>query len=197
MGPASITPVIEDGVVDDGPALARGWLPGRDDDEPPRSSADVRDLLLAQLELHRARLLRKVEGLSEEQMRASVLPSGWTPLELLAHLEAVERRWLVWGFLAEQLPDPWRDEGPDGRWRVSGDVSAEDVVARLRARWETSRAVVADVPLERRSAVGGRFATAEEAPTLGWVLLHLLQETARHVGHLDVVRELLDGRTGE
>ncbi|WP_298805353.1 DinB family protein [uncultured Pseudokineococcus sp.] len=189
--------MIEDGVVDGGGALAHGWLPGPGDDEPPRAAGEVRDVLLAQLELHRARLLRKVEGLTEEQLRRSVLPSGWTPLELLVHLDAVERRWLVWGFLGEPLADPWRDEGPDGRWAVPDGASGATVVEGLRARWETSRAVVADVPLERRSAVGGRFASAEEAPTLGWVLLHLLQETARHVGQLDVVRELLDGRTGE
>lgn len=183
-----------------GPAAggaAAGWRPGPDDDEPPRGPDDVREVLLAQLELHRARLLRKVDGLTEEQLRTPVLPSGWTALELLVHLAAVERRWLEWGFRAEPLPDPWCDQGPDGRWAVPAGASAASVVADLRARWDVSRAVVAGVPLEARSAVGGRFPTPEEAPSLGWVLLHVLQETARHVGHLDVVRELLDGRVGE
>lgn len=178
-------------------AHRQGRRPGPADDEPPRAETDVRAVLLAQLELHRARLLRKVEGLTEAQLSTPVLPSGWTALELLVHLTAVERRWLEWGFAAEPVPDPWVDEGPDGRWAVPEGATASSVVAGLRARWEVSRALVADVPLEARAAVGGRFATAEEAPTLGWVLLHLLQETARHVGHLDVVRELLDGQVGE
>ena len=154
-------------------------------------------MMLAQLELHRARLLRAVEGLSEAQVRTSLLPSGWSLLELLVHLTAVERRWLVWGFRAEPVADPWRDAGPDGRWAVPAGAAAEQVVADLRAQWEVSRAVVEGVPLTARAAIGGRFTRSEDAPTLGWILLHLLQETARHVGHADVVRELLDGRVGE
>ncbi|MEJ5946408.1 DinB family protein [Pseudokineococcus basanitobsidens] len=180
-----------------GPVGGAPWRPGPDDDEPPRAPTQVRDVLLAQLELHRARVLRKVDGLDEEQLRTPVLPSGWSALELLVHLTAVERRWLQWGFRAEPVADPWRDAGPDGRWRVPAGATGADVVAALRAQWDVSRAVVDGVPLETRSAVGGRFPTAGEAPTLGWVLLHLLQETARHVGHLDVVRELLDGAVGE
>lgn len=173
------------------------WLPGPDDDEPPRHLGEPAAVLAAQLELHRARLLRAVEGLTEAQLRTSLLPSGWTLLELLVHLTAVERRWLVWGFRGEPVADPWRDAGRDGRWRVPAGATPQDVVAGLRAQWQVSRAVVAGVPLTARAATGGRFARPEDAPTLGWILLHLLQETARHVGHADVVRELLDGRVGE
>ena len=180
-----------------GPAAHGAWSPGPDDESPPVGLAGVRDVLLAQLELHRARLLRKVEGLTDEQLRTSVLPSGWSPLELLVHLTAVERRWLRWGFRAEPLDDPWRDEGPDGRWRAPEGTSVEEVLTELRAQWEASRAMVAGAALTERAAVGGRFPAAAEAPTLGWILVHLLQETARHVGHLDVVRELLDGAVGE
>jgi len=194
--PLSVAPATIRGVVEER-AHPPGWRPGPDDDEPPREPDDVRDVLLAQLELHRERLVRKVDGLTDEQLRTPVLPSGWTALELLVHLAAVERRWLEWGFRAEPLPDPWRDQGPDGRWRAPDGATGASVVADLRAQWEVSRDVVAGVPLGARAALGGRFATPGEAPTLGWVLLHLLQETARHVGHLDVVRELLDGQVGE
>lgn len=73
--------------------------------------------------------------------------------------------------------------------------------AQVRARFEEqcawSRRAVADVPLGRRAPTGGRFATEADAPTLGWILFHLLQEYARHAGRLDVVRELADGTVGE
>ena len=196
MVPASIGAVAEQRAHP--PTWPSGsWRPGPDDDEPPRGSADPRDVLLAQLELHRARLVREVAGLTDEQLRTPVLPSGWTALELLVHLAAVERRWLEWGSRAAPLPDPWCDQAPDGRWRAPDGATGTSAVAALRARWEVSREVVSGVPLEARAALGGRSTTPEEAPTLGWVLLHLLQETARHVGHLDVVRELLDGQVGE
>lgn len=182
-------------MAEGGPVTA--WLPGPDDEAPPLTLTNPGEILHAQLELHRARLLRKVDGLTGEQLRTSVLPSGWSPLELLVHLTAVERRWLQWGFRAEPMDDPWRDDGPDGRWRVPDGTSTEQVLAGLQAQWRLSRAIVAGVPLSARAAVGGRFTTAEQAPTLAWILAHLLQETARHVGHLDVARELVDGRVGE
>ncbi|WP_367123629.1 DinB family protein [Streptomyces phytohabitans] len=165
--------------------------------EPGPAVSDPRELLAAQLEFHRDTLLWKLSGLSEAQLRTSGLPSGWTPLELLWHLLHVERRWLCWGFRAEPVPDPWADDGPDGRWRVPDGMTTEAVLVRFREQRERSRAIVAGAPLAERAAVGGRFATPAEAPTLGWVLCHLLQEYARHVGQLDVVRELADGAVGE
>ena len=186
-----------DGTTPPAPSPApASWRPGPDDEEPPRHPGEPEVVLADQLELQRARLLRTVEGLTGAQLTTSVLPSGWTLLELLVHLAAVERRWLVWGFRAEPLADPWRDAGPDGRWRVPVGAAPEDVIADLRAQWEVSRAVVAGLPLTARAATGGRFERPEDAPTLGWILLHLVQETARHAGHADVVRELLDGRVG-
>lgn len=67
-------------------------------------------------------------------------------------------------------------------------------VARVGRR---TRAIVEAHELDERAAVGGRFTTPEEAPQLHWILLHVLQEYARHAGHLDIVRELVDGRVGE
>jgi hypothetical protein len=63
-------------------------------------------------------IARKLNGLTEAELRSSHLPSGWTPLELLKHLVHMEARWLRWGFMAEQLPQPWGDEDESGRWHV-------------------------------------------------------------------------------
>jgi uncharacterized damage-inducible protein DinB len=172
----------------------RAAAPG---DPPPRELTEPADLLAAQLDGYRATLLRKLDGLPEEALRGSVLPSGWSPLELVWHLLHVERRWLCWGFAAEPLTDPWADEGPDGAWRVPAGTATEEVLRRFHAQCARSRAVALGRPLTARAALGGRFTAAHEAPTLGWILLHLLQEYARHVGQLDVVRELADGTVGE
>ncbi|MBW8487167.1 DinB family protein [Actinomadura parmotrematis] len=164
--------------------------------EPPPATADPAVLLDLQIDRYRRILVAKLEGLTDEQLRSSILPSGWTPLELLKHLAYVEIRWLRWGFLAEDLDDPWGDRRDD-RWYVAPEETLADLTALLRATAARSREIAAGTPLDRTAPLGGRFALPVEAPTLGWILVHLLQEYARHVGQLDVVRELLDGATGE
>jgi hypothetical protein len=166
-------------------------------DEPPGSLADPSELLDAYLDFYRDTTLRKLDGLTEEQLRTSRVPSGWTPLELLVHLTAMERRWFRWGFLGEPVGQPWADQGPDGAWRVPEGLSADEVKARFTEQCARSRAISTGVPLSQRAALGGRFATEAEAPTLAWIMFHVLQEYARHAGHLDIVRELSDGAVGE
>lgn len=164
---------------------------------PDRSLSDPQELLLAQLEYYRDTLLWKLDGLPEAELRGSRVASGWTPLELVWHLLHVERRWLCWGFRAEPVPDPWADASPDGRWQVPDGVPADRVMDRFAAQRERSCVIARQSSLLDRAATGGRFRTSAEAPTLGWILCHLLQEYARHVGHLDIVRELADGAAGE
>src|SRR5512132_731788 len=91
-------------------------------DEPPPSLEDPKEILLQQLSYYRATLLAKLEGLSDDQLRNSVVPSGWSLLGLLKHLVFVERRWMQWGFEAEQVPDPWGDHDPDSDgWLLEPD----------------------------------------------------------------------------
>ena len=165
-------------------------------DEPPRSLEDPRDILLQQLSYYRATLLAKLDGLSPDQLTGSILPSGWSPLGLLKHLVFVERRWMQWGFEAEQVADPWGDHDPDSEgWLVAPEDSVAELTARLAEIAGRTEAVASQSDLTERARLGGRFSS--EPPTLGWILAHLLQEYARHVGHLDVVRELIDGQIGE
>ena len=165
-------------------------------DEPPRSLEDPRDILLQQLSYYRATLLAKLNGLSPDRLTGSILPSGWSPLGLLKHLVFVERRWMQWGFEAEQVADPWGDHDPDSEgWLVAPEDSVAELTARLAEIAGRTEAVASQSDLTERARLGGRFSS--EPPTLGWILAHLLQEYARHVGHLDVVRELIDGQIGE
>ena len=164
--------------------------------EPPKSVEDIREILLQQLGYYRATLVAKLDGLTDDQLTKSILPSGWSPLGLLKHLVFVERRWMQWGFEAEQIPDPWGDHDPNSEgWLVTPEDSVPDLTARLDAIAARTEAVVRTADLVDRARLGGRFAS--NPPTLGWILAHLLQEYARHVGHLDVVRELIDGSVGE
>ena len=165
--------------------------------EPPSDLGDPAELLDAYLDYYRAVILRKLDGMSDGELRTSRLPSGWTPLELLKHLTHVERRWFQWGFVAEQVDEPWADNGPDGRWRVAPEESVDALVRAYREQAAVSRSIVAAADLSQLAGLGGRFEPGGHRPTLAWIMFHVLQEYARHAGHLDVARELADGATGE
>ena len=165
--------------------------------EPAKQTSDTKTLFLDYLDYYRATVAAKLEGLTEAEMRSSRLPSGWAPLELVKHLVFMEQRWLRWGFAAEQVPEPWGDNDEEGRWYVDRDQSAEGLLAALAEGGRRTRDIVERAALDARSAIGGRFRSPQEAPALVWILFHVLQEYARHAGHLDIARELADGATGE
>ena len=163
--------------------------------EPTTPRSSRAETLLAYLDYFRSVVLDKLDGLAVDDLRTSRLPSGWTPLELLQHLVFVERRWLVWGFLGLPMADPWGDHRDD-RWHVDPGVGLADLTGALQQQATVTREIVESHDLAKVGQPGERWAGAPPA-TLERVLLHLLQEYARHVGHLDIVRELADGRTGE
>ncbi|TDW18541.1 DinB family protein [Kribbella kalugense] len=166
--------------------------------KPARDVADTIELHLEYLDRYRGIIEEKLTGLSYADLRGSRLPSGWSPLELLKHLVFMERRWLRWGFTAEQVEQPWGDsaDNPDGRWTLTPDDSLESLLAELHAGGEFTRQVVSGADPATIAPAGGRFGI-DDRPTLNWILFHVLQEYARHAGHLDVARELADGATGE
>ena len=160
--------------------------------EPTTPIDDQREVLLGYLAYYRSVLVEKIEGLDDEALRASRLPSGWSPVELLNHLTHVELRWLEWGFEGRDVGDPW-DDHRDGRWHVAPDLTLPQLVTRLNEQAARSEAVVRAHDLAESGAPGERW-EGEPPATLGRILLHLLQEYARHVGHLDIVHELAGGR---
>ena len=80
----------------------------------PASTPDLRGLLLDYLDFFRGVVSERLEGLTDEDLRTSVVPSGWAPSALVNHLVHVERRWLQWGFLGEPIENPWQDSAPGG-----------------------------------------------------------------------------------
>jgi uncharacterized damage-inducible protein DinB len=166
--------------------------------EPSHELSDPAALFALYLDFYRDTVVAKLDGLTDEQIRSAVLPSGWTLLEMVKHLAYMERRWFVWGFLGEDVAEPWGDNDPDThRWQAGADESAADLVALLRAVGSRTTALLRTNDLAAHGADTGRFGDDEQPPTLAWICFHVLQEYARHTGHVDVVRELLDGATGE
>jgi uncharacterized damage-inducible protein DinB len=162
----------------------------------PTTPVDSRaEVFLGYLDYFRSVLVTKLESLPESELGSSRLPSGWTPLQLLKHLAQVEMRWLEWGFEGRQVAEPWADQR-DGRWYVAADENLADLVTALHAQAARSRAVVERHHLDEVGRPGERWNGGEPA-TLERILLHLTQEYARHVGHLDIVTELAGGPVGE
>jgi uncharacterized damage-inducible protein DinB len=160
--------------------------------DPAESRSEVFRRYLA---FFRDRLAAKTRSLPAGELRASRLPSGWTPLELVKHLTYVERRWLQWGFEGEPVPDPWGDQRDD-RWHVADEETLDGLLAALAAQGRHTDEVIAGHDLDEVGQPGERWSGAPPA-TLERVLFHLVQEYARHVGQLDVVCELAGGETGE
>ncbi|WP_371601774.1 DinB family protein [Streptomyces sp. NBC_01220] len=165
-------------------------------DGPAVDVSDAHELLLGYLEWYRDALMRKLDGLSDDQLRTPVEPLGWSPLGLVQHLGWVERRWVRWGFGAEDIVT-YPPGGDAEEWTVAANTSTDQVIADYQAEVAVANSLTAPALLGDKARLGGRFKTPDQAPSLGRILFHLLQEYARHVGHLDVARELIDGQTGE
>lgn len=163
--------------------------------EPTGSPAPTSEVLLSYLAYFRQRVLEKVSALPPTALTSSILPSGWTPLELVQHLTFVEMRWLEWGFEGVSVDEPWGDS-LDDRWHVANKATKDSLLAALRARGVETQRIVRHHAIEDRGQPGPRWKGAAP-PNLERVLFHLMQEYARHVGHLDIVCELIDGEIGE
>jgi uncharacterized damage-inducible protein DinB len=153
---------------------------------------DERTALLRQLRAQREHVLGALEGLTGEELRRPVLPSGWTCLGLVQHLALdVERFWFRSVFAGEQVELPQGGEG----WHVGEDVPADAVLDLYREESRLADAVVENTPLDAGPAWWPDFFGDLPPRDLRRTVLHVVVETATHAGHLDAVRELIDGRT--
>ncbi|GAA3839374.1 hypothetical protein GCM10022243_02210 [Saccharothrix violaceirubra] len=163
-------------------------------EEPALTLADPATLLRGFLDFHRDTVLRKLDGLSDEALRTPLVPSGWTPLSMVKHLAHVELRWLRLYFAGEDVENPrGNPDVPRAEWVLEEHDTFESVREFYVEQVVRSRRISDAAALDD---VVEHWPRAEPAPTLAWILFHLLQEYARHVGHLDIVRELIDGETG-
>jgi uncharacterized damage-inducible protein DinB len=152
------------------------------------------EMVSAFLDFLRATLLWKIDGLSDEDLRRPMTPSGVSLLGLVKHSTVVERFWFRKAFAGEDVSVPWSTDDPGADWRIEPEETTEAIVELYRAEVERSRAIVAGQAWETR-AVRPPWSGAEQ--TLGWILTHMVEEVARHCGHADILREAIDGATGE
>ena len=166
--------------------------------DPPDTGPEL-DQLTAYLDLQRATMLWKSEGLTREQLAQPHPPSTLTLGGLLNHLALVEDSWFRVRFAG--LPDDelWAgidwDADPDYEFRTAAELEPEELRRRYEYACARSREVVAAAASLDQLSVEPRRSGAHF--DLRWVLLHLIEETARHAGHADLLREAIDGATGE
>lgn len=154
-----------------------------------------RELLLDRLNGQRRHVLTQLEGLSDEQLREPVLPSGWSCLGLVRHLTLSDERYWFEVVVAGGPLDFWPD-GDTGDWQVGAGESADDVLAAYRSAAARSDEIITTRRLDDPPARPEPWwhDAGLDFPDLRSIVVHVLVETSVHAGHLDAVRELLDGR---
>ncbi|GAA3581911.1 DinB family protein [Nonomuraea rosea] len=160
---------------------------------PPPLIGDELTVLNNWLEWHRGTLAVKCAGLSEAQLRErSAPPSNLSLLGLVRHMAHVERSWFRRVLNGEDIPKLWdKDRDNDADFKETGTASAEEAFATWQDEIARARAISAAKPLD---AVGDRNG---QDCSHRWILIHMIEEYARHNGHADLLRERIDGVTGE
>ncbi len=166
------------------------------------AAGSERDTLTATLHNLRVVVEWKLDGLDEEQARRPMVPSGTSLLGLVQHLAGVELYWFVEHVAAgdADLPDDlrrwwnavkeaWQAGDDDTEWRIDDADTTSSVLNRYEAAIEVSDRIIATHELDHRPAL-------DRARSLRWVLVHMIDETGRHAGHADILREQIDGTTG-
>lgn len=156
----------------------------RRDNPPPRTANSEAEVLRGFLDYLRTSIAAKVEGAPEPMARTSAVPSGTTLLGLLNHLTFVER----WIFLGEDVTD----------WQATFTVDASDSIADVVAGYRNAVELANEVldSCTDLAAPLPRPRPGRPAASIRWALAHMIEETGRHAGHADILRELIDGTTG-
>jgi uncharacterized damage-inducible protein DinB len=151
-----------------------------------------KDSLFASLDSHRDAVVWKTSGLDDEQLRRPMTPTGTTVLGLVKHLAYVEFGWFCETFGRPPEPVSFDTGDPEADMRIEPDETTDAIFGYYRRARAAADAVIDETGLEDTG-------TAWHGATVSmrWVLIHMIEETARHAGHVDIMRELLDGMTGD
>ena len=157
---------------------------------------DERSTLLTMLDYTRQTARAKCEGIAAADVGAAPLTTS--PLTtiggLVNHMRWVEHSWIENRFVGGPDLGPWTDEEPDKEFSIGAETPIEQTLAEYDEQIARTDAIIAELDLDDESQSAGRDG---HRPTLRWVILHLIEENARHNGHIDVLRELADGTTGD
>jgi uncharacterized damage-inducible protein DinB len=158
-------------------------------------AGDEKVMLSAFLDRYRETLLWKLDGLTKEQASARLVPSASTLLGIVKHLAYVERWWFQMNFAGDPVSFLWPKDEPDED--IDFRVTETDTIASISALYQQeiarSREIVAGASLEDFGKDLGKV----KPRSLRWIMVHMIEETARHVGHADILRELTDGAIGQ
>jgi uncharacterized damage-inducible protein DinB len=161
------------------------------------TSLDEATMLAEYLDWYRAGVVEKVRGLDHEQLHRVLVPSGTTLGGLVKHLAGVEDHWFQHVLRGVDELEPWTsapwDDDPDWDFHSAVEDTPDELVALYLAACDRSRVAADGLALDT-PAVRDR---GDQRPDLRWILVHMIEETARHLGHVDILRELTDGATGE
>ncbi len=159
--------------------------------ETPKNG-DERETLMAFLDNNRAVMVWKLDGLTEQQARQAVVESGTSVGGVVKHLAYVERWWFDDFFAGNDVEYPWTEYDPDADFRLDDGEGIADVISLYEAAVARSNDIVVSVEMDslsQRDRGGTRH-------SMRWIIGHMIEETARHAGHADLARELIDGTTG-
>jgi hypothetical protein len=160
----------------------------------PPAVAGEREALSAWLDVHRATLLFKLDGLDDEQLRRQVVPSGTTLLGLVKHLTETEHGWFVNEYARlDESPLFETDDDPEAGFRIEPGEATAQIVNNYLAVCDRCRKIVAAAPSLDDTVPNGRHGRID----LRRIMIHMIEETARHNGHADIIRELIDGTVGD
>ncbi len=164
------------------------------DDVP--TTFDERTTLMTLLTYARETAISKADGITDEQ--AARAPLTTSPLMtvggVLHHLTWVDRDWIDTRLLGGPEEGPWTEAEPDREFVLGAELPIAEVVATYREQTARLDSLIADLDLDTRAAMP--LGNAAAPITLRWILFHLIEETSRHNGHLDILRELIDGTVG-
>lgn len=156
-----------------------------------RATTDEGELLASFIDTQREAMLAIADGLSDADLRKQLVPSDTTILGMIKHLAYVERWWFQDIFEGRDVGYPWTEDDMDADFRIEPDESAAQILDLYRAECDVSRAIVESHDLSDVS-----ISPERPSCTLKWIILHMIEETARHAGQADILREQLDGKTG-
>ncbi len=162
--------------------------------ETGETPTSERDALAEVLGYQRAALIRKLDGVSEEDARRTPTASSLSLLGIVKHSAVWERRWFQVAVAGRRFPGEWpenRGGGPDQTFELVDGDTVESVIAHYREQVAESLRVVEAVDLDAPCAWSGMAHV-----NVRWIVLHMIEETARHAGHADIIRETIDGSRG-
>ncbi|WP_420734064.1 DinB family protein [Brevibacterium luteolum] len=166
--------------------------------EPPNSGTEL-DVLTGFIDFSRSVLLRKTEGLTDAQLRTALAPSTMTLAGMLTHMAYVEDYWFGFRVAGRAPSEPWAtapwEDNNDWDWDLAAGIPTAEARALFEESVDRSREITAglndlSVPVAQPAGEG-------EPWNMRWVLVHMIEEYSRHLGHADLIREHLDGSTGD